>query len=127
MSINEIINGQPSGGFPGLIPLVESYLDGMNVDVETRCELARYLGLIRGRASGELWTAAKWIRAYVRGHREYQMDSVVNEEVCYDLVQAVEVVTRTEGRGEGGLGGEMFRRDRRAKTEGTAQGTGVRV
>lgn len=113
MSIDEIINGQPGRGFPGLIPLVESYLDGMNVDVETRCELARYLGLIRERASGELWTAAKWIREYVRGHREYQMDSVVGEGICHDLVEAVELITRTEGAGEGGLGSEMLRRDRR--------------
>lgn len=127
MSINEIINGQPRGGFPGLIPLVESYLDGMNVDVETRCELARYLGLIRGRASGELWTAAKWIREYVRGHREYKLDSVVNEEICYDLVQAVEMITRTEGRGEAGLGGEMFRRDRKVKEGHSVEGIGGRV
>jgi glutamate--cysteine ligase catalytic subunit len=34
----------------------------MNVDVETRCELASYLELIKKRADGSLWTAAKWIR-----------------------------------------------------------------
>ena len=66
MTVDEIINGKSDGGFPGLIPLVESYLDSMNVDVETRCELARYLALIRDRANGTLWTAAKWIRHFVR-------------------------------------------------------------
>ncbi|KAK4039180.1 hypothetical protein C8A01DRAFT_36866 [Parachaetomium inaequale] len=35
--------------FPGLIPLVESYLDSVNVDVATRCHLATYLDLIRKR------------------------------------------------------------------------------
>lgn len=115
MTINEIINGQAAGGFPGLIPLVESYLDGMNIDVETRCELARYLSLIRGRATGELWTTAKWIREYVRGHGEYQMDSVVGEGICYDLIQAVERITRMEGADESGLGSEMLRRDRGMK------------
>ena len=117
MSINDIINGQPGGGFPGLVPLVESYLDGLNVDVETRCEMARYLGLIRGRASGELWTAAKWIRGFVRGHREYQKDSVVGEGICYDLLEAVESITRTEGKGVDGLGSEMLRRDRTMKVK----------
>ncbi|KAF2774249.1 GCS-domain-containing protein [Teratosphaeria nubilosa] len=98
MTINTIINGSPDGSFPGLIPLVESYLDSVNVDVETRCELARYLELVKGRASGELWTAARWIRGFVREHAEYKGDSVVGEGVVYDLVKAVERVTEHEGR-----------------------------
>ncbi|WPH02566.1 Glutamate--cysteine ligase [Acrodontium crateriforme] len=98
MTIDEIINGRPDGTFPGLVPLVESYLDGMNVDVETRCELARYLALIKGRASGRLWTAAKWIRHFVRGHDDYRMDSVVPDGIVYDLVKAVERITVHEGR-----------------------------
>lgn len=109
MTIDEIINGQTNdSGFPGLIPLVESYLNSMNVDVETRCELARYLGLIRKRASGKLWTGAKWIRHFVRNHAEYRKDSVVGERICYDLLKAVEQITRVEGEGAG-LAREMFR------------------
>nr|POF11640.1 glutamate--cysteine ligase [Quercus suber] len=98
MTVDEIINGQPDGAFPGLIPLVESYLDSVNVDVETRCEIARYLALIKGRASGKLWTAAKWIRHYVRAHPDYHMDSVVSEGMTYDLIKAVERITSQEGR-----------------------------
>ena len=114
MSINEVINGQTHAdgdGFPGLIPLVESYLNSVNVDVETRCDLARYLDLIRKRASGRLWTGAKWIRHFVRTHGQYQGDSVVSERICYDLVKAVEEITRLEGRGEE-AGKEMFRERR---------------
>src|ERR1044072_4114887 len=102
MSVNEIINGQtnsPDGnGFPGLIPLVESYLNSMNVDVETRCDLARYLDLIRKRADGTYCTAAKWIRHFVRSHDKYQKDSVVGDDITYDLVKAAERITREEGR-----------------------------
>lgn len=103
MSIDEIINGR-SDGFPGLIPLVESYLSSVNVDVETRCDLARYLDLIRKRASGEWWTGARWIREFVRGHEEYKGDSVVGTGVVFDLVRKVEGM-----RGERGKGGRMFR------------------
>lgn len=108
MTINEVINGQQSteGGFPGLIPLVESYLNSMNIDVETRCELARYLDLIRKRADGTLWTTAKWIRNFVSNHPEYKKDSVVNETINYDLVKAAEAMTRNEGRD--GLGAETL-------------------
>ena len=83
--------------FPGLIPLVESYLSSVNVSLETRCALARYLDLIRKRASGELYTPARWIRDFVRGHAEYRGDSVVSEGVTYDLVRAAEEIARCEG------------------------------
>lgn len=106
MTVDEIINGQHKangsgsghGGFPGLIPLVESYLNSMNVDVETRCEIAKYLALIRGRANGSLWTAAKWIRHFVNDHEDYKKDSIVGEGITYDLVKAVEEITVNEGR-----------------------------
>lgn len=107
MSVNEIINGQNrEGGFPGLIPLVESYLNSMNVDVETRCDLATYLDLIRKRANGTYWTAAKWIRNFVQTHPDYKKDSVVSDEMTYDLVKAAEQITKEEGRD--GLGKEML-------------------
>ena len=111
MTINEIINGQSQSqsqpGFPGLIPLVESYLNSVNVDVETRCELARYLDLIGKRASGQLWTGAKWIRHFVREHKDYGGDSVVSEGINYDLIKAVEEITEMEGKS--GVGVEMLR------------------
>lgn len=54
MSVEEIINGQKEqGGFPGLVRLVEKYLDSMNVDITTRCEIGRYLTLVSQRASGK--------------------------------------------------------------------------
>lgn len=117
MTINEVINGQHKtngtngigsshGGFPGLIPLVESYLNSVNVDVETRCEIAKYLALIRGRANGSLWTAAKWIRNFVQEHPDYEKDSIVGEGITYDLVKVVEEITMNEGRD--GLGLEML-------------------
>jgi glutamate--cysteine ligase catalytic subunit len=92
MSVDEIINGREAdreGGFPGLIPLVESYLNSVNVDVSTRCELARYLDLIHKRANGSLWTAAKWIREFVASHEDYRHDSVVGETINHDLIGAV--------------------------------------
>jgi len=106
MTINEIINGPASesaSAFPGLLPLVESYLDSMNVDVETRCHLALYLDLIRRRADGRCWTGAKWIREFVKGHEEYKSDSVVGSGIVYDLCKGVEGMS--EGKNE--MGKEM--------------------
>lgn len=38
--------------FPGLIPVLNSYLESMEVDVDTRCSILNYLKLIKKRASG---------------------------------------------------------------------------
>ncbi|XP_052665885.1 glutamate--cysteine ligase catalytic subunit isoform X2 [Harpia harpyja] len=51
MSIDTIINGK-EGVFPGLIPILNSYLENMEVDVDTRCTILNYLKLIKKRASG---------------------------------------------------------------------------
>lgn len=40
------------GVFPGLIPILNSYLENMEVDVDTRCTILNYLKLIKKRASG---------------------------------------------------------------------------
>jgi glutamate--cysteine ligase catalytic subunit len=113
MTVKEIVNGSPSG-FPGLIPIVESYLNNMNIPVVTRCELERYLNLIRRRADGTLWTGAKWIREFVRTHPEYRQDSVVSERITYDLVMAADEITKKEGK-DGSIGWEMMSARRRAK------------
>lgn len=51
MTIDEIINGR--GDYPGLMGLVNAYLNSINVDLVTKCELRRYLDLIKYRAKGE--------------------------------------------------------------------------
>ncbi|KAI8629943.1 glutamate-cysteine ligase [Xylariaceae sp. FL1651] len=103
MTVDEVINGSRSDDhdFPGLIPIVESYLDSVNVDVQTRCELSIYLDLIRKRASGELWTAAKWIRHFVAKHPAYGRDSVVDDKITKSLVGAVINIGEREQAGKG--------------------------
>lgn len=89
MTIDEIINGkQPD--FPGLVPLMNQYLDSADVDVETRCTVQRYLNFIRQRASGKISTTARWMRDYVRDHPAYQGDSVVTEEISYDMLKVLD-------------------------------------
>lgn len=99
MTINDVINGSENGDFPGLIPIVESYLDSVNVDVSTRCQLATYLDLIGKRASGKLDTTARWIRNFVDRHPRYKHDSVVDDEIQHDLIGAVIAIGEREGAG----------------------------
>ena len=47
----------------------------------------RYLELAERRATGELPTAAKWIRDFVAAHPSYRHDSVVGPEVAHALLE----------------------------------------
>ena len=54
MTMDEVINGRGDGStFPGLLGVVNAYLNSLNVDVVTKCELRRYLDLVKWRARGQ--------------------------------------------------------------------------
>ena len=41
--------------FPGLLGLVNLYLNSLNMDVSTKCQLRKYLDLVKRRAKGKLF------------------------------------------------------------------------
>jgi glutamate--cysteine ligase catalytic subunit len=90
MSINQIINGYQDehGEFIGLLNIVKNYLNLINDQIEanTKCKLDKYLSLIEWRASGKLMTNASFIRNFIHNHPAYKQDSIVNEEINYDLL-----------------------------------------
>lgn len=85
MTIAEIMLGKGTY-FTGLIPLCYAYLDYIECDEATRTIVSRYLSLIAKRASGELPTAATWMRRFVRAHPDYAHDSVVTPAIAFDLL-----------------------------------------
>jgi len=87
MTMAEIMTGK-GDYFPGLISLVQAYLDHINCDSISRKRIDQYLDLIHKRATGELITPATWMRNFVRSHEAYNDDSVINDEIAYDLMVA---------------------------------------
>lgn len=85
MSVDEIMHGKDD--FPGLIPLINQYINMIEIDVDTRCTIQQYLNLISARASGKLKTTARWIRDFVAAHPDYKHDSVIPESVNYHLLK----------------------------------------
>ena len=45
-----------------------------------------YLDFIHKRATGEILTGASWMRQFVMKHPAYKQDSVVSEEIAYDML-----------------------------------------
>ncbi|OMJ20578.1 Glutamate-cysteine ligase [Smittium culicis] len=88
MTVQEIMCGQQTlGGFPGLLSIVENYLNSSNIDVVTMCKFNKYLEFIRQRATGKLKTNARYFRDFVSEHKDYKKDSIVNEKIMYDLMK----------------------------------------
>jgi len=92
MTVAEVMNGK--GRNPGLITLVYEYVDTLDVDDRQRSRLFEYLDFIHKRSTGELQTPATWIRNFVRSHPAYKFDSVVSEEINYDLLKEVDEIER---------------------------------
>ena len=89
MTLDQILNGTGKEEYyPGLIPLVYAYLDYINCDAETLERVSLYLDFISKRASGKLITPATWMRNFVRSHPAYKGDSIITEEIAYDLMIA---------------------------------------
>ncbi|UJR07542.1 hypothetical protein I4U23_011830 [Adineta vaga] len=92
MCMNEIINGNKA--FSGLVPLTRQYIgEREDIDADTRFTIEQYLLLVSKRASGTLLTNASWIRQFVLSHPLYKKDSVVSEEIQYDLVRKMEQIS----------------------------------
>jgi len=87
MTLAEIMMGK-ADYFPGLIPLIRAYLDYIRCDAFTLARVKQYLSLIEKRAKGELVTPATWMRKFVAEHPDYKKDSVISEEIAYDLMVA---------------------------------------
>ncbi|KAF8973058.1 glutamate-cysteine ligase catalytic subunit [Flammula alnicola] len=106
MTMNEIMNGKVGPqlhdqrllnifflqgvDFPGLLPLVDAYLDTLEIECQDMQKIREYLDLIRRRSDGRLVTPATWIRNFVLSHPDYKKDSVVSQVINYDLLVAVD-------------------------------------
>eukprot|EP00003_Mantamonas_plastica_P020524 TRINITY_DN330_c1_g1_i2.p1 TRINITY_DN330_c1_g1~~TRINITY_DN330_c1_g1_i2.p1 ORF type:complete len:342 (-),score=122.30 TRINITY_DN330_c1_g1_i2:135-1160(-) len=92
LSIHEIINGKEGTEWHGLIDLVRGYLkchEERFPDTEeiTLNKIDTYLDFVSDRASGELMTMAHWLREQATNHPDYKNDSVITQQIEYDILQ----------------------------------------
>lgn len=86
LTINEIFNGSKKYNYPGLLYYLKIISEKM-FKAEKYCE--KYLQFLSKRASGELWTDAKYIRNFIMNHPKYKRDSKINDEINYDLINHI--------------------------------------
>ena len=87
LSIDEILNGAKEYNYPGLINVIKDEIK-KNLDYNdiVKDEMLKFVNYIERKAKGEIWTDAKYIRKFVREHPKYNKDSIITEEINYDLI-----------------------------------------
>jgi glutamate--cysteine ligase catalytic subunit len=94
LTINEIINGCERYNYPGILHIV---IDAMKEYYKAE-ELIEYIKFVGKRASGELWTGAKFVRNFIMNNKLYKHDSIIGQELAYELVCLVEKIQNGEVR-----------------------------
>ena len=68
---------------------MEEFMALKGFDKGKVAEIRNYLAFLSDRAKGEVPTGAKFIRDLVTSHTGYKKDSVVSNEVAYDLMAVI--------------------------------------
>ncbi len=76
--------------------MIRSYIALSHLQSEEYQTLNSYLDIISGKASGELFTAASWMRHFLINHPAYQQDSIVTEEMTFDLIQKIKKLNASD-------------------------------
>ena len=83
LTIYEILTGKKEYGYKGVFDDIIKFID---TNYNGCCVLKNVLKYIELRSKGEIWTDAKYIRNFVLNHKAYKKDSIVTDEINYDLV-----------------------------------------
>ncbi len=90
MSLVEILEGKAAINYKGIFPLIEELIAEQPGSLEEKNKIREYLQFLKGRASGQYKTGAKFIRDFVLNHPNYKQDSIVTHEIAYDLLKYID-------------------------------------
>ncbi|KAH3670537.1 hypothetical protein OGAPHI_001052 [Ogataea philodendri] len=93
LSLDEIFNG--GAAFEGLLSLVRQFIKETWEPAATG-KLDAYLKLVSYRASGKIPSTASYIRNFVVSHPDYKKDSIVSEQINYDLIDTIARLSKYE-------------------------------
>ena len=87
LTINEIFNGAKEYNYPGLLNFIKDEIKNCNkTDISKKENLYKFVDYLEKKTKGEIWTDAKYIRNFVDNHPKYNKDSIITEEINYDLI-----------------------------------------
>lgn len=89
LSLYEILEGKPEINFKGIYPLIEEFMADKNYGKEQVSQVRLFLNFLLERSKGEVRTGARFIRDFVLNHPDYKHDSIISNQVAYDLMSTI--------------------------------------
>ena len=87
LTINEIFNGAKEYNYPGLLNFIRDEITKNDkIDINKKQYYFKFIDYLEKKTKGEIWTDAKYIRKFIDNHPKYNKDSIVTEEINYDLI-----------------------------------------
>ena len=86
LTVEQILEGDANINYKGIIPLMEEFMEFKGYAEDDVNKLREHLKIIRGRASRQYKTPARFTRDFVLAHTDYKHDSVVSEQIARDLL-----------------------------------------
>lgn len=102
VTLDSIVNGTSAGqkeSCVGLAGLADMLIAQDKASQEETAKVSKYVDFIRRRARGGAWTGARWMRHFVRRHKDYGNDSVVGDSICYDLFKKIKELNEAGAEG----------------------------
>ena len=88
MTLNEILNGKKEYGYIGILEVMKHFVLNLYKEKEQELLLGQ-LSFLSDRVNGKLLTGAQYLRKLVLDHKSYKKDSVVTQEIAYDVMSKV--------------------------------------
>lgn len=70
-----------------------AYLTEMSVEPEIYSSLSKYISHMTDQANGVTPTPARLMRNFILNHPQYKHDSIVNDEIVYDLMKYISTIS----------------------------------
>eukprot|EP00828_Plagiopyla_frontata_P022890 TRINITY_DN2945_c0_g3_i1.p1 TRINITY_DN2945_c0_g3~~TRINITY_DN2945_c0_g3_i1.p1 ORF type:complete len:368 (-),score=77.09 TRINITY_DN2945_c0_g3_i1:41-1144(-) len=80
--------------FIGLKEIIQTYREKF-VKTANDCQIKQFeyiFNFLQERLEGNKLSTASWMRKFIMNHPKYQQDSIINEEIAYDLLKTIEEI-----------------------------------
>jgi len=91
LTLAEIMCGTKN--HPGLLAIVKKYLDKIGSHGASRRTIDDYLSFLERRAKGKIQTTATWMRNFVKDHKKYKHDSMLNDDIIRDMLLKIDQIS----------------------------------
>lgn len=99
--------GDPDVGV-GLIELCDTFMQNNSWTANQITRTHIYLEFLAARSKGKVPTGARFMRNFVHAHPQYKQDSILSDEVMYDLCSMVTTLEDKKDAARKDLLGQFF-------------------